>query len=171
MIEEIWKDIIGFEGSYMISSLGRVKSLNYNKTKKEKILKPQLDKQGYYTIGLCKNKKKKHYKIHRLVCQTFLHNPEKKKQVNHKNGIKNDNILENLEYMTAKENNIHKYKVLGYKGIIDKTIYTFFNKELNIIEISTQSELRKKYKLHKGNISSMVNGKVKSVKSWTIIKQ
>ena len=165
-MEEIWKDVDLFNGLYQVSNIGRVKSFHG----KTKILKPKLDKQGYYTIVLCKNKINKQYKIHRLVCGSFLENLENKQQVNNKNGVRNDNRLENLEYMTSSENNIHKFKVLGYKGTIDKTIYTFFNKDLNITEICFKSELIKKYNLNKSNICYLVKGKYKSVKNWIVIK-
>ena len=72
--EEIWRDVPNYEGLYQVSNFGRVKSLNYNHTKREKIMKPQLIK-GYYQIGLCKNGKVKQYLVHRLVALAFIPNP------------------------------------------------------------------------------------------------
>ena len=101
-MEEIWKDIEGYP-NYMISSYGRVKSLNYNHTGREEILKPKIT-NGYYRIGLRKNGKRKFYQIHRLVYETFIGEIPQGIQVNHINEVKTDNRLENLNLMTPKEN-------------------------------------------------------------------
>ncbi|EOU1476299.1 HNH endonuclease [Clostridium perfringens] len=101
---EIWKDIEDFENTYQVSNLGRVKSLNYCNTKKEKVLKNIKDKDGYLVICLSNKSKKRNFKIHRLVSQAFLDNPNNYPQVNHKNENKEDNRVENLEWVTPKEN-------------------------------------------------------------------
>ena len=74
----------------------------------------------YLTVHLCKNNKPKHFFIHRLVAEAFIPNPDKKPQVNHINGIKTDNTVSNLEWVSSEENISHKYEVLGYK-VSDKT--------------------------------------------------
>ena len=99
--EEIWKDIKGFEGLYQVSDQGRVKSLKFGK---ERILKPQRDKNGYLLVDLCKNKESKKCKVHRLVCQTFLINPQNLPQVNHKDEDKTNNRVDNLEWCDRKYN-------------------------------------------------------------------
>lgn len=104
-MEEIWKDIKGYEGLYQVSNLGRVKSLGNNKTKKEKIMKPSVNKSGYLLICLSKNGYIKNYFLHRLVAQAFIQNPNNLAQVNHKNEIKDDNRPENLEWCDQKYNN------------------------------------------------------------------
>ena len=105
MIEEIWKDVDGYEGLYMISDIGRVKSLDYNHTGEEKILKLSKDKSGYLIVGLWKNGSRKWFKVHRLVATAFIDNPDNKPCIDHINTVRTDNRVENLRWCTAKENN------------------------------------------------------------------
>ena len=102
-IKEIWKNIEGYE-NYQISSFGRVKSLNYKRTGKEKILKQRKDENGYLRVEICKKGGRKNYKVHRLVATAFLTNPNNLQQVNHKNEDKQCNCIENLEWCTQKYN-------------------------------------------------------------------
>ena len=118
LIEE-WRDIKGYEGNYMVSNLGRIKSLvgwNGNKyIKRDKILNPYKQKvgQGYcrLLVKLCKNGKKKYGKVHRLVADAFIPNPENKPNINHKDGNPLNNIVNNLEWCTQRENIIHSYEI------------------------------------------------------------
>lgn len=111
-MDEIWRDIKGFEGMYQISNLGRVKSLNYHRSKKEKILHPRVNTRYLY-VNMSKNNKVTHGYIHRLVAMYFVPNPENKPYVNHKDGNKHNNHVDNLEWVTPLENNLHSYHVLG----------------------------------------------------------
>ena len=104
---EIWKDIKGYEGMYQASNLGQIKSL---KLKKEKILKQCKNEHGYLVVNLCKNGKWKTCRVHRLIADTFIPNPENKPCVNHINGQKDDNNIKNLEFCTYSENMFHAYK-------------------------------------------------------------
>lgn len=110
-MEEIWKDIKGYEGLYQISTNGRVKSLlkvtkfgNRLKVNEEMILKPALGKRGYYVVSLNHNGKSKTFTIHRLIAEAFIPNPLNKKFIDHINTIKTDNRIENLRWVTSKEN-------------------------------------------------------------------
>lgn len=97
---EMWKDIPGFEGLYQVSSLGRIR-----RNGKFKTLRP--DRRGYLTVWLCKNSVQKNHKVHRLVASVFIPNPESKRTVNHIDGNKQNNRVENLEWATHSENITH----------------------------------------------------------------
>jgi hypothetical protein len=102
--KEIWKDVPEYEGLYQVSNLGRVKSLKFGR---ERILKPQEGKQGYMHVFLYKEGDVKFYRVHRLMMLAFV--GESNLQVNHINGIKTDNRLENLEYCTGSQNIKHAF--------------------------------------------------------------
>lgn len=115
---ELWKDIKGYEKLYQVSNLGRVKSLNHiasngsaNILYKGRILKPFLDgKKNYLEVCLSKNNCKRKYLVHRLVAETFIENKLNKAEVNHKDGNKQNNCVDNLEWVSSKENKKHAYE-------------------------------------------------------------
>ncbi len=116
---EIWEDIKGFEGHYQVSTLGRVRSLDRvvksGQFVRGKILKAATDKAGYVFIYLRKDCKSIFFRIHRLVALTFIKNPANKLEVNHINGIKKDNKVDNLEWCTTSENRLHSFRKLNRK--------------------------------------------------------
>ena len=107
-MEEIWKDIYGYTGIYQVSNLGRVRTLR--KRKNQKVLSLIISKQGYCMVDLTKHREVKRIFVHRLVAKAFIPNPYSKPFVNHKDGNKQNNYVDNLEWVTAKENNIHAIK-------------------------------------------------------------
>lgn len=113
---EVWKDVVGHKGRYKVSNLGRVKSLPRMSMYKGvpnarrvgfRILKLECRKDGYYAVSLYKNSIRTHELVHRLVALAFIPNLLNKLEVNHKNGIKTDNQIGNLEWATPKENSQH----------------------------------------------------------------
>lgn len=106
----MWKDIEGYEGLYQVSDDGQVRRLMSNG--KTRILKPWKS-YNYYTLCLSKKCEKKTKAVHRLVAETFLGKPTEYREVNHKDGNKLNNRLENLEWVTQRENSLHAVDVLG----------------------------------------------------------
>ena len=159
-MNEIWKDIINYEGLYQVSNLGSVRRLWKNKSKPIALAK---HKQGYVTVHLSNINKKRH-SVHRLVAIAFIPNPLNLPEVNHKNGIKNDNREENLEWSTDKQNKEHaKNNNLTAKGIKNRN-NKFSEKEILAIRMLykkgwTQVEIGKMCDTRQSTISAIVLNK------------
>lgn len=122
MQTEIWKPVKGYEGLYEISNFGRVKSLGNDKSRKEKILKPIKDKGGYLYVGLCRDGKGKWFKVHRLVAEAFLPNPEGFEQVNHKDENKSNNCSSNIEWCSHKYNSNYGTRTKRQAAALSKAV-------------------------------------------------
>jgi hypothetical protein len=167
---EIWKDVVGLEDSYMISNLGRIKSKEkivsqisrwgnlMEKPYPEKLMKPQKNR-GYFYVNAKGNKT-----IHRLVAIAFISNPENKKEVNHINGNKRDNRVENLEWATSSENRIHSYKtglqvsIKGSDNKQSKPILQYSMDGIMIKEFAGAREASRVLSLEQASIWKALNG-------------
>lgn len=163
---EEWKDIyyfdctkdewIDYRGNYQVSNLGRVKSLNYKHTGQERILKARRDGRGYRIVQLYKKGKGKNFKIHRLVAQAFLPNPNKLPCVDHINTKRDDNQVENLRWCSQKDN---RNNPLSKKNYSKKVICTTTEKIYDSL-----SEASMATGIAISSISQCCNGRYKFVK-------
>jgi len=108
MVDEVWKDIPGYEGFYQASNFGRIRSVEHydklNRLRKATIRKQQKDNGGYLFVIFSKNGEKKQINTHRIIAMTFILNPNNLPQVNHKDENKTNNCVENLEWCNSKYN-------------------------------------------------------------------
>jgi hypothetical protein len=161
IMEEIWKNIEGYENLYQVSNIGRVKSLGNGSSNnsKERFLKSTKNTCGYLFVILYKEGKGKSHKVHRLVAQAFLPNHNNLPQVNHKDEDKTNNRVENLEWCDAKYNNNYGSRTeKRRKPILQFTKNNEFVRRWDSI-IEVEKELGFKH----SNISKCCKGKNKSV--------
>lgn len=159
-MEEIWKDIKGYEGKYKVSSFGNIFSLKSNR-----LLSPHTNKRGYVYIVFGDNGKEKGFRVHRLVAEAFIPNPENKPHVNHIDHVKNNNNVNNLEWCTVKEN--IQASVLagknGHKGEKNATAILSDQTVREICILLQQGErdvdVAKKYSVNKIYVNSIRHGR------------
>ena len=163
---EIWKDIKGYEGLYQVSNLGRVKSLNYRHTGKERILKAYDNGKGYLQVHLYKDGNKEHPLVHRLVATAFVENTEGYTELNHKDEDKTNNCAENLEYCSRSYNLSYngRAKKVGKKVAkkLSKPVFSV-NKESGLITYwESIMEAERQTGISHDNICHCLKGKQKS---------
>ncbi len=171
MVKEIWKDIKNYEEKYQISNLGNIKSMNYDKTKREKLLKPNISNRGYKYINLCKNGKATKKYIHRLVAETFIPNFNNYPVVNHKDNNTLNNNANNLEWCTQSYNVKYAYKC-GRKGFwsgkfggehcLSRAVIQYDLKENFIKEWDCMGDVERQLGIRVCNISTCCIGKQKT---------
>jgi hypothetical protein len=176
--EEIWKDVVGYEGYYQVSSFGRIKSVDRQMADangvihkyKGKIKALSLDNKGYLKLQLWRNNNKTTKKVHRFVALAFIPNPTNLPQVNHKDGNKSNAHVDNLEWIDNRGNQIHSFTVLGRKQKSgfdhwqSKPVFQF-NSDGNLI--ATHGSVTEAYRVtgvHPGLILGHISGKYKKSK-------
>jgi hypothetical protein len=159
---EIWKDVIGYKGYYRVSNFGRVKSIHKKWKKKEKFLSQCYDKKKYPMVHLSKNKKSKIIRVHKIVAKAFI--GISKLQINHIDGNKLNNNVNNLEYVTCKENikhafknNLRKYTILPRPIICNNTKIIY----------SSIAEASRDLNVSAGAICRVLKGQRKSTRNKT----
>lgn len=164
-LTERFRNVKGYDGLYQVSNLGRVKSL---KRKKEVIMTNFLNPFGYNQVKLSRNGKNKTVRVHRLVGLAFINNPKDKPEINHINGIKNDNRIENLEWVTPTENARHAWKnnlITSKKGEQHGMAKLTWNNVDTIrtiykTGIYSHRQLAKKFSVSKTNIGDILRNKI-----------
>lgn len=162
-MQEIWKDIKGYEGLYQVSNIGNVKSLNYNRTGEERIRKPKVDRYGYLTLMLYKNGKCKTLFVHRLVLMAFnpINNMDSL-QVNHKDENKQNNNLDNLEWCTPKYNSNYGNRTQR----TEKPVVQLDRNSNEIVNVFNSAMEADRQGFDNRNISRCCNGKRKTHKGY-----
>lgn len=148
-MNEIWKDVVGYEGLYQVSNLGRVKSYygkNGRLTTEPRMLSGKRDKDGYIEVRLCKQGKVAYKRIHRIVASHFL-TGDTSLQVNHVDGDKSNNRVDNLEFTTPKENVTHAHKTGLHKGCVTKVL---IGTPKNFLEFSSITSAATYLEVHRG---------------------
>lgn len=163
-IHEIeWRPLVGYEDKFLISNRGFI----FN-THTKKIIATRKDPQGYIQADLTYNREQKTNRIHRLVALTFIPNPDSKPAVNHKDGDKNNNCLENLEWVTNKENTTHAYQ----KGLLKNTGENNTQAKLTNQQVLEIRELKGKLSQskigHLYGISQTTVGLIHRNKTWRL---
>ena len=177
-MKEVWRDIEGYEGLYQVSNLGRVKSFAKKGNWKEKILIQSKTRDGYNIVGLYKNSKNTTVRVHRVVAKAFIPNPNSFLEVNHKDGNKNNNAVDNLEWCTCEENmkhswniglrrtkdilsNLHEYANKGGRNPSSRPVIQYDLYNNYIAEYSGIREAERKTGIGSSNICQCCKGNIK----------
>lgn len=161
-MEERWKDIKEYEGLYQVSDWGNVRSLNYNKTGKTKLLNPAKNTHGYLFVYLYKGGKRKHNLVHRLVAEAFIPNPLNLPYVNHKSECPMLNFACVLEYCTRRENLNYGTRNQRIGDSLSIAIDQFDKNGNFIRRWKSLTEVKRQLGISQGNICDCLKGRHKS---------
>lgn len=175
---EEWRDIKDYEGLYQVSNLGRIKSFarkdRLGRPVYDRILKQSISSYGYCVVTLHKNGKARQRLVHRLVLEVFSDNPYNKPYINHVNGVKTCNVINNLEYCTHAENIIHSFRVLknkpnspwlgkfGYNNSSSKPVVQHSLNGEYIMRFASAIEVIRETGIGRTGICSCCRGRIKS---------
>jgi hypothetical protein len=164
-MEEVWKDIENYEGLYQVSNLGNVKRLKGKGCVSERLIAKSINKSGYIYRGFHNKGTYRKFKEHRLVANAFIDNPYNKPTVNHINGIKTDNRVENLEWCTYLENKQHAIKtgLTNTKGVKNHFCKLTEEQVLEIREIGfskTRTYLGIKYGISSNTVTKIIKKEI-----------
>lgn len=166
-VQEIWKDVVGYEGLYQVSNIGRVRSINFKGSGCTRIRKQDISNNGYARVDLWKDRNGKHFLVHRLVASAFIPNDNNLPEVNHKNECQLDNRVENLEwcdrrynlcYGTRVRKVLDAYKRIGFSKA-EKAVLQFTKQGELVAEYISASEASRKTGISQGHISSCCLGR------------
>lgn len=177
-MEEIWVDIMGYEGYYQVSNIGNVKTMKRevkmfnggSYLSDERLMIPNITPKGYLRVGLLKDKIVKKYLVHRLVAHHFIENNQNYDQINHIDGNKKNNCLSNLEWCNNSQNVKHSYKIGLQKAKVGKDNHSSkkvakYDMEGNLIKIyDYMTEAARDNNSCVANISACCNGKRNKVR-------
>lgn len=168
---EVWKPVIGYEGLYEVSNMGRIKSLYKVRVGgvwySESLIKPKNNIDIYHRVELSKNGKRRIIGVHQLVGQAFIKNPENKPNINHINGKRDDNRVENLEWCTQKENIQHAWKTglcKPHNGYYRKPLMVIDTRKNSTISFPTVKAAREYLGISKSSMCQQLAGEVKKMK-------
>ena len=168
-MDEIWKDVVGYEGLYQVSNLGRVKSLPRriivgwaDYVSKEKILSQANHRQGYKFVCFHRNGKQKTYKVHRLVAEAFISNPNNYKCINHKNENPSNNNVDNLEWCNHSYNNNYGTRNERVRNATCKIVEQYTKDGQYIRDWNGTREIQRVLGIRCSNISGACLGKRKT---------
>lgn len=190
-MQETWKDIKNFEGMYQVSNLGRVRSVdrfdNMGRLRKGNIKVARDNGHGYLAVQMYKDNQQKIRYVHRLVAQTFLDNPDNKPEVHHIDSDRGNNVIDNLQWVTSKENNSFPEHIESMKknpkwlensrsamskardkAIIINSYRTKFTRGGVSLEFNSLAEGARQLGLDKGNATRVANGKQAHTHGYTI---
>ena len=169
--EEIWKDVVNYEGYYQVSNLGNVRSLPHitinQRKRKGRMRKPYTNWKGYLAVCLCKDGKCKSYQVHRLVAQAFLPNPNNYPMINHKDENKKNNNVSNLEWCDVTYNNNYGNRTKRARSKICKPVVAIRTSDNQQEHYLSLTEVSKTFRIHITTFTRAINnGKEYMGRHW-----